>query len=123
MSKRAQIGEMTTAVYFRRMVGGMDADANWVPEEKKIFVGDDGTEIPVMGKWVNAHGLEVFTAMQLEIKEPVTFTTRYSPALCDNTLIAYRKGDPDAYEVISYDNVENRNMWLEIKLQRRKTAR
>ena len=75
-----------------------------------------------MGKWVSVHGTEVFTAMQLELKEAATFTTRYSPKY-QIQLIAYKAGEADPYEVISIDDVEDRHRWVEIKLGRREGAR
>lgn len=119
MSKRANAGELNTAVFFKKVAKVKDKDGFRAEEEINVFEND----APVYGKWVNVHGTEVFTSMQLELREPVTFTARYSPRLCDATLVAYRKGDPKPYEVISIDNVENRNEWLEIKLQRKVTAR
>lgn len=119
MSKRANAGELNTAVFFVKTTKVSDKDGFQIPKEANVF----GADVAVYGKWVNVHGTEVFTSMQLELREPATFTTRYSPKLCDVTLTAYRKGDPDPYEVISIDNVENRNEWLEIKLQRKVTAR
>lgn len=119
MSKGANAGELNTAVFFVKLVKETDKDGFQVPKEENVF----GTDLPVYGKWVNVHGTEVFTAMQLELREPVTFTTRYSPKLCDVALTVYRKGDAAPYEVISIDNVENRNEWLEMKLQRKVTAR
>lgn len=76
-----------------------------------------------MCKWVNAHGYEVFQTMQLEIREPATITTRYSPKLLDPKLVVYKASDPMPYEIISIDNVEEQNEWLEIKVQRKSGAR
>lgn len=73
-------------------------------------------------KWVNAHGTEVFTGMQLQLREPATITMRYSPQIA-RTLIVYREDDPQPYEVISVDDVEGRHRWLEIKVQRKGAAR
>ena len=124
MSKRANAGKLNTPVVFKKKKTNLDKEAYKKQSEESIFGKDEnGKDIPVWGKWTNVHGTEVFKAMQLELKEPVTFITRYSPLLCDNTLIAYKIGDPKPFEVISIDNVENRCEWLEIKLQRQVTAR
>lgn len=119
MSKRVNAGELRTAVFFAKIVKEKDKDG--FQEQKKVNIFGQG--VPIYGKWVNVHGTEVFTSMQMKLREPATFVTRYSPMLCDVTLIAYKKGDPDPYEVISIDNIENRNEWLEIKLQRSTTAK
>lgn len=136
MSKAANAGELRTSVYFMKI--DRQTDNEGFPKEVEINVF--GKDKSVLTKWVNAHGSEVFTAMQLELREPVTITMRYSP-LINEKLIVYRvreyeeamkAGSDDkvkealeraAYEVISVDNVECRNIWLEIKLQRKVAAR
>ena len=82
-----------------------------------------GDGVPCMCKWVNAHGYEVFQTMQLQIREPATITTRYSPLLLDPKLTVYKGKDQTPYEIISIDNVEEENVWLEIKVQRKTGAR
>ena len=118
MSKFANAGELRTAVYFKRTDRTTD-DEN-VASEKEVNVFGEGKA--VMCKWVNAHGTETFTAMQLQLREPATITCRFSP-LINRKLIVYKESDPDPYEVISVDDVENRHRFLEIKDQRREAAR
>ena len=60
--------------------------------------------------------------MQLQLREPATLTMRYSPKI-DSTLLAYRRGDPRPYEIVSVDNVEERGKWLEVQVQRKGAAR
>ena len=124
MSKSANAGELRTAVCFKRIERTTDDDKFTVEEEVNIF-GQDGAgkDKTVMCKWVNAHGTEIWSAMQLKLRDPATLTLRYSPLLDDKTLIVYRENDPEPYEVISIDNVEQRNIWLEIKVQRKVGAR
>jgi len=119
MSKNANAGELRTAVYFTRIERA--TNKNGFPVEAEINVFGEG--VPVMCKWVNAHGSEVWSAMQLRLRDPATLTTRYSPLLDDETLTIYRGSDPEPYEVISIDNVEQRDAWLEIKAQRKVSAR
>lgn len=119
MSKSANAGELRTIVYFMR--NKVTMNPNGVPIEKEENVMGEG--VPVWCKWVNAHGSEVWDAMQLELRQPATITTRYSPELDDPTLLVYRNGDLKPYEVISVDNVEQRNAWLEIKIQRKAVGR
>lgn len=123
MSKYANPGELRTPVRFYQLKRSTDREA--YPSERAVCIfGQDGegNDIPVMCKWVNAHGSEVFAGMQLQLREPATLTLRYSPKI-NQTLIAYRDGDPNPYEVISVDDVEGRHRWLEIKVQRRGAAR
>ena len=123
MSKSANAGELNTSVYFKRIDRETDADGFPIEGEVNIFGQDaNGKDIPARGKWVNVHGSEVFIAMQLQLKDPAFFTTRYSP-LYNQMLVAYKEGDKNPYEIISIDDVENRHTWLEIKLQRKEPAR
>jgi head-tail adaptor len=119
MSKNANAGELRTTVRFMRIE--RTTNDNGIPVETEINIfGDDKS---VMCKWSNVHGTEVFDSMQLQLRDPATITTRYSPLLDDVTLIIYREADTRPYEVISIDNVEQRNVWLEIKAQRMEAAR
>lgn len=118
MSKSANSGELRTPVYFKKISRGYTA--NRVPTEIEENVFGEGTF--VMAKWVNAHGTDALVAMQMSMRDPATLTVRYSPKI-DNRLIVYCGADPEPYEIVSIDNVEMRNQWLEIKVQRRLPAR
>lgn len=118
MSKNANAGELRTPVYFKRIQRSTDAEG--FPAETEINVFGEGER--VLCKWVNAHGSEVFLAKQLELREPATITMRYSP-LINEKLLVYRESDAAPYEIVSLDNVEHRNQWLEIKVQRMVSAR
>jgi hypothetical protein len=118
MSKSANAGELRTAVQFFRVVRVTDDDG--VSGEAEINIFGEGADVFV--KWVNAHGSEVFAAMQLQIREPATVTARWSP-LYNERLIVRRHGEPEPYEVISVDNVEQRDTWCEMKLRRKQPAK
>ncbi len=118
MSKYANAGELRTRVYFKRIQRSTDAEG--FPAETEVNVFGEGEYARC--KWVNAHGSEVFLAKQLELREPATLTMRYSP-LINEKLLVYHEDDIKPYEIISLDNVENRNQWLEIKVQRMVSAR
>lgn len=122
MAKQANAGELRTLVYFRRTVKETDGEGYPREGEESVFLDRAGREVPVHCKWVNAHGTEVFSAMQLQIREPATLTVRFSPLICP-TLLVYKAGDPRPYEIISVDDVEDRHRWLEIKVQRKGAAR
>ena len=118
MSKSANAGELRTPVYFIRT--DRENDRNGYPVITEVNVFGEGRY--VLAKWVNAHGTEAFMAMQMQLREPATITMRYSP-LINEQLLVYRGNDPKPYEVISIDNVQERNTWLEIKVQRRVEGR
>lgn len=121
MAKQARAGELRTVVTFRRTVRTSDDEGCGHEREESVFTDGAGRERGVHCKWVNAHGTEVFAAMQQQIREPATLTMRYSP-LIDATMLVYKGTDPRPYEIISVDNVEDRGKWLEIKVQRRGAA-
>lgn len=114
MSKSANAGELRTLVDFKRIERTHDDDG--FPVEREVVV------LSAMTKWVNVHGSESYVAMQLDLREPATVTMRYSP-LINRRMLVYRQDDPDPYEILSIDNVEQRNVWLELKVQRMLAAR
>lgn len=118
MSKSANAGELRTPVFFKAIQRSTDNEG--FPSEHEVNVFGEGKY--VLTKWVNAHGSEVFSAMQLGLREPVTITMRYSSKINEKLLI-YKGADPKPYEVISIDDVEDRHKWLEIKAQRVVSAR
>lgn len=118
MSKSANAGELRTPVFFMTIERGTDDEG--FPKELEVNVFGDG--VPARVKWVNAHGTDVFTAMQLKLREPATITMRYSPKIRAD-LIVYKGSDPKPYEIISIDDVEERHRWMEIRVQRKVAAR
>lgn len=122
MAKQARAGELRTPVYFRRLIKASGSDGRARQREEYVFTDGAGQERPVHCKWVNAHGTEVFAAMQLKIREPAALTMRYSP-LIEPSMLVYKGRDPRPYEIVSVDNVEERGRWLEIKVQRKGAAR
>lgn len=111
MAKYANPGELRTPVRFVQIARTKDADG--YPTETEVDVFGQ----PVMCAWTNVHGNEVFTAMQMQLREPATLTTRYS-SLINQKLLIYKGDDPAPYEVISIDDIDERHTWLEIKVQR-----
>ena len=122
MAKRANAGELRTLVYFRRTVKEVDSEGSPHQREETVFHDSQGREQAVHCKWVNAHGAEVFTAMQLKLRQPAKLTMRYSPRI-QPTMLVYKGRDPVPYEVISVDDVEDRHCWLEVTVQRKEAAR
>ena len=96
----------------------VDADGYRVGEYTNILPDDK----PFYCKWVNAHGRDEYTARQLGLNEPATITMRYHPAITEACEL-YKAGDPKPYEIKSLDNVEERNEWLEIKVERKVAAK
>lgn len=119
MAKSANAGELRTPVFFYRIIRGLSPEAAQTVDHVPLFT----KHVPV--KWVNMHGSEVWQNQSLGLREPATLTMRYSPELCDIKLIVTKAKDDfdNAYEVVSVDNVEERNVWIEMKVQRMEAAR
>lgn len=124
MSKYANSGELRTPIRIVDVEKATDATGRYITNDNgyPIITEKDVFERPVLVKWVNAHGTEVFEAQSLNINEPATITMRYSPKV-NATQLIYKGADPRPYEIIGMDNVEERNTWLEIKVKRKSEAR
>lgn len=122
MAKQASAGELRTRIYIRRMEKEADGEGVASEKAKSVFPDLPGQPERVWHcKWVNAYGTEAVTAMQLQIQEPATLTMRYSPKIRPDCLI-YKLGDPDPYQIISINDVEERHTWLEVKVCRKQAA-
>lgn len=116
MAKQARAGELRTRVYVmdrKDLPYRIDRVGNRIYDPVEVQrVGR-----PLLCKWVNAYGNEVYTARQARVQEPATLTLRYTPYVTP-TCILFRRGDGILYEVLSVNDVENRHTWLEVKVQR-----
>jgi hypothetical protein len=120
MAKAANAGEMRTPVRFKRIERRVNE--NGVPVETEVNVlGKQDSAVYV--KWQNIYGAETIAMAQLQFNDAATITCRYLPVLDDIKLVVYKAGDPVPFEVISTDNVEDRNQFLEIKVKRKAAAR
>lgn len=111
MAKKATAGALRTRI---RVVGAgddmRDADG-YLPDT-------EAETLRTRCKWVNAYGREVYDAKQAGVEEPATLTLRYTPKISTICKV-YRDNDPTPYEVISLNDVENRHIWLEVKVSRK----
>lgn len=124
MARSAGAGELRTKIKVFDLPRGQDGepatdkDGYPVTEPENVF-GPGATR---QAKWVNAWGSEVYQARQAGVTEPATLTLRYTPKITTTCLI-YRGSDPEPYEVISVNDVDNRHTWLEVKVQRKGAAK
>ena len=123
MARQASAGKLRTRIYIHCVSRASDAEGVSSEEKEASAIGYDaqGREIMYHCKWVNAYGSEVFSAKQMLLKESATLTMRYSPKIKIDQLI-YKVGDPDPWEIISINDVEDRHCWLEVKVGRREAA-
>ncbi len=133
MAKHANAGELRTPIIIEKYTETQNDNGYPI----KTWVNVFGTGKVYRVKWVNAHGTEVFEAMRLELNEPATLTCRYSPLIdpkknsgskyrilyADDASKTAAEKEKLCFEIISIDNVENRNQWMEIKVKRQVSAR
>lgn len=71
----------------------------------------------VWSKWTNAHGGEVWQAEAVGAEQPATVLIRYRTGL--DTTCAVTMGGK-RFEIVSIDNIQERNEFLELKVRRMK---
>jgi SPP1 family predicted phage head-tail adaptor len=79
----------------------------------KIAVAGD-TIATVWSKWENAHGPDVWAAQSVGAVAPATVTIRYRS---DVDPSCYVQRGSELYEIISMDNIRNRNEYIEMKVK------
>lgn len=125
MGKYANAGEMKTPV----IVEAYTDEKTKNGYSKKVWKNVFGEGKTIRVKWTNVHGTEVFEAMGLDLKQPATLKTRYSPLITEECRIirAADRGKEDQeslyYEVISIDDIDDAHVQLEIKIQRKRNAK
>lgn len=77
------------------------------------------TVATVKAKWENAHGNESQAAGTVEAELPATVTIRYRSGI--DTTGAVSKGGL-RYEILSVDNIRERNEYLELKVRRMRSG-
>ena len=112
---------MTTRVYILGLTASVDADGFPAETWGSVFVDSKEDPVPVWCKWVNAHGTDAYRNMEMDLRDVATLTMRYSPLINQRCRVLH-ENDPDPFEIISIDNVDDSRAWLEIKVKRLVTA-
>jgi len=74
----------------------------------------DTTIATVYAKWVNAHGSEALSAGTLDAVRTATVTIRYRDDVDESCAVV--KGT-EVFEIVSMDNIQERNEYLELKVK------
>lgn len=110
MAKSARAGELRTKIQIQTQEKTVNQNGIEIVAWK--------TTCTTWCKWVNAYGREVFDAKQAGLNETSTLTMRYTDRMLPTCRIL--KGeDQRPYDVISINDVEDRHVWLEVKVSRR----
>lgn len=113
MAKHVNPGQLRTPVEIKAAREIKDKDGFKTRIWENVF----GEGVLIRCRWSNVHGQEALTAASLDLKEPATLMMRHSSKITPQCRI-FKAGDPNPYEIISLDNVNERGQWLEIKVQR-----
>lgn len=68
----------------------------------------------VWAKWTNVHGSEVWQSQAVQAVGPATVLIRYRAGV--NAACSILKGT-ERYEIVSVDNIQQRNEYLELKVK------
>lgn len=68
----------------------------------------------VWANWVNVHGSEVWAAESVQALKPATVTIRYRSDVDEKCRILF---NDVPYEIVSVDNIRQRNRALEMKVR------
>jgi len=95
-------------------------------KKRSVTTGTGGFQVPgwstlatVFCKWVNAHGSEILTADMAGAEAPATVTIRYRSDI--DPTYAIEKGG-ELWEIVSMDNIREKNELLELKVKRLKVG-
>lgn len=79
------------------------------------FAKEDWQDIcTVWANWINVHGSEVWAAESVQALKAATVTIRYRPDVNEQCRIFF---DGIYYDIVSVDNIRQRNRALEIKVK------
>ena len=73
----------------------------------------EGDPVMVYAKWINVHGDEVWLNQAMMARKPATVTIRYRDDVSEKTIIT-KNGEH--FNVLSADNIQERNEYLECKV-------
>lgn len=103
-------GELRVPITLQAPTIGTDGGGAQRPTWTDLVSGN------VQAKWVNVHGAEAWIAGQAgKAVSAATVTIRYRSDV--TTRCSILKGS-DRYEIISLDNIQERNEYLELKVKR-----
>ena len=100
-------GEFRTPVTIERPVLSQDS-GGFQSRNRYVKVAS------VRVKWTNVHGAEVWQAAAVQARKPATVLMRYRDDVDETCVI--KKGT-DRYEIVSMDNVQERDHIIELKVQ------
>ena len=99
-------GELRTPVTLQRRADATDIGGFQSPTWSTIAV--------VIAKWTGVHGSEAWTAQTVEAQRAATVLIRYRNDVDETCAVLLGS---DRYEIVSIDNIQQRNEYLELKVK------
>ena len=115
MASRIDIGMMRTKVHFYEPRPSRSSTGQPIENPVDVFGG------AVWCKWVTQHGSEVFEDMRTEAVDQATITMHYSPKVNVKQFVTRKNkitGEDERYEIVSINDVEDKNQFLEVYVRR-----
>ncbi|MEN6522844.1 MAG: head-tail adaptor protein [Anaerolineaceae bacterium] len=114
-------GELRTQVILAKRV--ISEDAGGFPTVSFGLIAQ------VWSRWVNVHGSEAWTSSSLGFTSPATVLIRHRAEL-DTTCVVIKSGQlngtvitgGEIFQIVSMDNIQERNEYLELKVQKTKAG-
>ena len=109
---RINVADMRTRITFRQPTITKDDGGAQVAGFANI-----ATNPTVWARWINAHGEESVTSDALKSVQRATVTVRYR----SDILVTWQiLKDGLAWQIVSIDEVQDRNRWIELMVERAK---
>lgn len=104
------LDELRTRITFQQPTVTADAGGAQVPSWANIT-----TNPTVWARWINAHGEEAIASEAIQSAQRATVTVRYRSDLVSTWRVV--KGS-EYWQIISIDQVQGRNRWTEMIVER-----
>jgi SPP1 family predicted phage head-tail adaptor len=105
------VGDLRTQITFQSPTITTDAGA-----AQKSSFSNVATNPTVWARWINAHGQEILTGNAMSSVQLATVTVRHRTDITTKWQIV--KDDGTTWQVISIDEVQDRNRWIEMVVER-----
>jgi len=109
-----QAGDLRTPIRIQHEVTtgtGSFAAKTWYDLDDTAHAG---TAYSIPAQWVNVHGSEAWIADSVQAQLGATVTIRYRPGVTPACRVLLGS---TVYQIVSLDNIRQRNEWLEIKVK------
>jgi len=106
-----KVADLRTRITFQSPTVTADSGGAQVPSWANI-----STNPTVWARWINAHGDELVNNEAVQSTQRATVTIRHRTDLVESWRI--KRDDNTYWQIISIDQVQDRNRWIELVVER-----